>query len=70
MAKELTWRKEMRAIGDNPEYGIERMQAIIKELRSRDRPDLGYIESKLVVVHEFIHDIQLAEERAKLRRVI
>jgi molybdopterin synthase catalytic subunit len=59
--KEPTWKKELRERATNPEFGKERLLAIINELDNRDTPDLGYIRSKLQAFDEFLEDIKKAQ---------
>jgi hypothetical protein len=71
--REPKWKQMLRSKATNPEWGKERLEAIIHELDHRNEPDVGYIESKLAAFKEFLADIKLAQtvwkEEEKLCKV-
>ena len=57
----LEWKDKLRSKGTNPNWGKEKLEAIIKELDNRERPDIGYIVSKLQSFDRFLDDVRLVE---------
>lgn len=69
MSKMLQWKKNLKAVGDNPNYIEDKIASIQKELK-KDRPWTPYLREKAEKILEWIDEIELAEKRAKLKGVM
>lgn len=64
----LTWKAELKAVGDNPNYIEEQIKAIQLELKL-NRPNTSYLASKVNNINVWLVEIDLAKDRARIRAV-
>ena len=62
--KKQTWKQNLIAVMDNPDYIEENIYAITKELK-KDIVDTKYLHSKVKNIDDWLQEIDLANERAK-----
>jgi len=65
----LAWKKELKAVMDNPDY-IEWQMRDIKENLKRQHPDTHLLRESIRHMNEWTHEIDLAHNRAKLQGVV
>jgi hypothetical protein len=54
---ERAWMRSLRGVGDNPHYIFDQMNAMKKELETRDNPDTGYLREKNRKISSWIDEI-------------
>ena len=57
------WKRNLSAVGDNPDYIELQIKAINKELK-KDVVDTAYLHSKVKNIDKWLAEIDLANERA------
>jgi len=62
----LTWKQELQAVMDNPDYIEENIKAVQEELK-HERPNTEYLRSKIRNMELWTHEIDLAADRARER---
>jgi len=63
------WKTNLKAVGDNACYIEQNMVAIAKELK-KNYPDTQYLSSKVKNIQGWLHEIDLANRRAAVKRRI
>lgn len=52
------WQNKLKKVGDNPNYIFDQLDAMKTELKSRDRPDPGYLREKSKKISTWIDEIE------------
>ena len=55
---DLAWKKSLREVADNPDWIFTNLDAIEKELQTKNHPDLNYLRSKVSNVNDWFDEIE------------
>jgi hypothetical protein len=58
----LQWKKDLKAVLDNPDYIEEKIEAIQKEL-THENPNTNYLREKVASINKWLGEIDLARKR-------
>lgn len=67
-ARVRTWKKELSAVGDNPEF-IEHSISDIELQLIRDRPDTHLLRESARHISQWADEIDLAQRRARIKHI-
>jgi hypothetical protein len=62
MEETLQWKRNLKAVMDNPNYIEEKIGAIQKELQKND-PNTDYLREKVKLIEKWLDEIDLAKKR-------
>jgi hypothetical protein len=65
---QLIWKRQLKNIHDNPNYIEENIKAIQHELKN-NQPSTAYLRQKVNNIELWISEIELAAQRAKMKRL-
>jgi len=63
MPEILQWKKDLKAVMDNPDYIEEKIGAIQKELK-KENPNTDYLREKVRSINHWLDEIDLAKKRS------